>query len=147
MNFGEYVKEKRMEKGISLRQLASKIGISPSYMSDIEKGRRYAPDKEKLEQLQKLLFVNEDEIQKFYDLAGLSRNEVPQDLPDYIINNDKIKVLLRKTKDSKEYDLLDNINYLINNSKANEIVNALRNANYTENELKVILKLISSGGE
>ena len=147
MNFGEYVKEKRMEKGISLRQLASKIGISPSYMRDIEKGRRYAPDKEKLEQLQKLLFVNEDEIQKFYDLAGLSRNEVPQDLPDYIINNDKIKVLLRKTKDSKEDDLLDNINYLINNSKANEIVNALRNANYTENELKVILKLISSGGE
>lgn len=147
MNFGEYVKEKRMEKGISLRQLASKIGISPSYMSDIEKGRRYAPDKEKLEQLQKLLFVNEDEIQKFYDLAGLSRNEVPQDLPDYIINNDKIKVLLRKTKDSKEDDLLDNINYLINNSKANEIVNALRNANYTENELNVILKLISSGGE
>lgn len=147
MNFGEYIKKKRLEKGISLRQLAGKIGISPSYMSDIEKGRRYAPDKEKLEQLQKLLFSNEKEIQKFYDLAGLSRNEVPQDLPDYIINNDKIKLLLRKMKDSLEDDLLDNINYLINNSKANEIVKSLRKENYTENELKVILKLINSKEE
>lgn len=147
MNFGEYIKLKRMEKGISLRQLAGKIGISPSYMSDIEKGRRYAPDKEKLEQIQKVLFVRDEEIQKFYDLAGLSRNEVPQDLPEYIINNDKIKVLLRKTKESKGDDLLDNINYLMNNDKANEIVNALRNANYTENELKFLLKLINSKGE
>lgn len=147
MNFGEYIKLKRMEKGISLRQLASKIGISPSYMSDIEKGRRYAPDKEKLDQIQKVLFVNEDEIQKLYDLAGLSRNEVPQDLPDYIINNDEIKVLLRKTKESKGDDLLDNINYLINNKKANEIVKALRTVNYTESELKFLLKLINSKGE
>lgn len=147
MNFGEYIKLKRMEKGISLRQLASKIGISPSYMSDIEKGRRYAPDKEKLEQIQKVLFVTEEEIQKLYDLAGLSRNEVPQDLPEYIINNDEIKVLLRRTKESKVDDLLDNINYLMNNNKANEIVNALRKANYTENELKFLLKLINSKGE
>lgn len=147
MNFGEYIKLKRIEKGISLRQFASKIGISPSYMSDIEKGRRYAPDKEKLEQIQKVLFVRDEEIQKFYDLAGLSRNEVPQDLPEYIINNNEIKVLLRKTKEGKRDDLLDNINYLMNNDKANEIVNALRNANYTENELKFLLKLINSKGE
>ena len=37
LKFGEYIKSKRLEKGISLRELASKVGISPSYMSDIEK--------------------------------------------------------------------------------------------------------------
>lgn len=147
MNFGEYIKAKRMEKSISLRQLASKIGISPSYMSDIEKGRRYAPDKEKLAQLQKILFINEDEIQKFYDLAGLSRNEVPQDLPEYIINNEEIKVLLRRTKENADNYILDNINYLLNNENVNNIINALREANYTDNELKFLLKLIKSKGE
>ena len=35
LKFGEYIKSKRLEKGISLRELASKVGISPSYISDI----------------------------------------------------------------------------------------------------------------
>ena len=49
LKFGEYIKSKRLEKGISLRELASKVGITPTYMSDIEKGRRNAPNKEKVD--------------------------------------------------------------------------------------------------
>ena len=46
--FGEFVKAKRQEKEISLRKLAEELGIVPAYMSDIEKGRRYPPDKDKI---------------------------------------------------------------------------------------------------
>lgn len=38
MTIGEYLKNKRNEKGLSLRQLASAIDVSHTNISDIEKG-------------------------------------------------------------------------------------------------------------
>ena len=46
--FGQFVKNKREEKKINLRKLAEILDIAPAYMSDMEKARRYPPDKEKL---------------------------------------------------------------------------------------------------
>ena len=43
MTFGEFIKEKRLTKGINLRKLAELTGIAPSYLSDIEQGKRNAP--------------------------------------------------------------------------------------------------------
>ena len=44
--FGSYVREKRMARGLSLRALASKLEVSPVYMSNIENDRRPAPTRE-----------------------------------------------------------------------------------------------------
>ena len=46
--FGEFIAEKRKSRGLTLRGLAAELGIVPAYMSDIEKGNRYPPDKDKL---------------------------------------------------------------------------------------------------
>ena len=46
--FGQFVRNKREEKKINLRKLAEILDIAPAYMSDMEKARRYPPDKEKL---------------------------------------------------------------------------------------------------
>ena len=46
--FGQFVRNKREEKKINLRKLAEILDIAPAYMSDMEKARRYQPDKEKL---------------------------------------------------------------------------------------------------
>ena len=53
--FGEFVKAKRQEKELSLRKLAEELGIVPAYMSDIEKGRRYPPDKDKIYKIAAIL--------------------------------------------------------------------------------------------
>ena len=58
--FGEYVKTKRLEKKISLRKLAEYLDIVPAYMSDIEKGRRYPPDKEKIYKIAKILLLSKE---------------------------------------------------------------------------------------
>lgn len=44
--FGKFVRKKREEKKINLRKLAEILEIAPAYMSDMEKARRYPPDKE-----------------------------------------------------------------------------------------------------
>lgn len=38
--YGERIREKRAMEGVGTRELARLVGISPSYLCDIEKGRR-----------------------------------------------------------------------------------------------------------
>lgn len=42
---GERIRELREDKDISLRELASKVGVSAAFMSDVELGRRQPSDK------------------------------------------------------------------------------------------------------
>ena len=137
LKFGEYIKSKRLEKGISLRELASKVGISPSYMSDIEKGRRNAPNKEKVDKIAEALFYSEEEINELYDLAGESKNSIASDLSSYVMESNDVKYFLRTTKNKN-----DDNSYVLNNENIQNIVRAIRQGNYTEDELKFLLKLI-----
>ena len=40
LTFGEYLREKRVEAGLSLRDLAGELGISHVYLGEVERGRR-----------------------------------------------------------------------------------------------------------
>lgn len=98
--FGEFVKAKRQEKGISLRKLAEELGIVPAYMSDIEKGRRYPPVKEKIYKIAEVLGLNEDDTNTLFDYAALSRdNSVSPDLSDYVMGVGNLRTALRKARD------------------------------------------------
>jgi transcriptional regulator with XRE-family HTH domain len=44
MNFGEKLRELREAKGLSLRELAEKVGCSAAFLSDVELGRRHTSD-------------------------------------------------------------------------------------------------------
>ncbi len=98
--FGEYVKAKRLEKDVNLRKLAEILGIVPAYMSDIEKGRRYPPDREKIYKIAEALSLNDDETNEMFDLAALAKeNSISPDLPEYIMGTEKARVALRMARD------------------------------------------------
>ena len=46
--FGDYIKERRLEKDLGLRQAAKIMEISPSYLSRLESGDEVNPPSEKL---------------------------------------------------------------------------------------------------
>lgn len=97
--FGEYLKNLRLKKDISLREFAKKLGIQPSYLSDIEQGKRNAPSKEKQEQIIRELNLNEQETDKFYDLAKEGKEtEIAEDVKDIITSNESLTVLCRKIR-------------------------------------------------
>ena len=97
--FGEFVKAKRLGKEISLRKLAEELDIVPA-MSDIEKGRRYPPDKEKIYKIAEVLSLDKDEMDTLFDLAAYSRaNGVSPDLSDYVMGVDNLRTALRKARD------------------------------------------------
>lgn len=101
MDFGNFIKEKRLAQGITLRGLAAEIGIAPAYMSDIEKSHRYPPDKEKLYAISKALQLSDTDRDKMFDLAGSEKeNTVSPDLPEYIMEHEQVRTALRMARDS-----------------------------------------------
>ena len=51
MEFSNYLSQKRTEKHIPIRKFASMIGISPSFLCDLESGARAFPAKSKFPDL------------------------------------------------------------------------------------------------
>lgn len=98
-SFGEFIARKRAEKKITLREMARLLKITPPYLSDIEKSRRNPPERKRLDQIAAILLLSEDEYSYMYNLAGRQRNEVPIDLPDYIIDRDYVCAALRVARD------------------------------------------------
>lgn len=98
-NFGEFISDKRIEKKITLRMMAEKLGISAPFLTDVEKGRRNPFDFEKLTLLADILELSAEEKALMLDLAGKKRNTVAPDLPQYIIERDYVSAALRTAKD------------------------------------------------
>jgi transcriptional regulator with XRE-family HTH domain len=68
---GERVRELRVQKDLSLRELARKIKRSPAHLSDIELGRRY-PSPEVLAEIAQALATTSEELKKYDNRPPLS---------------------------------------------------------------------------
>lgn len=97
-SFGEYIKARREALGKSIRGLALELDMTPAYLSDIEKGNRYAPEKY-LVRMAELLNIVGDDVNCFYDLAGKSRHDNYPDLAEYIGKTEIARVALRRARD------------------------------------------------
>lgn len=99
MEFGEFIKTKRQELGITLRSFADELNIAPSYASDIEKGKRNAPTQDILENMCCILKLNDESRNQLFDLAANSKNEIAQDITNYVSKNQNVRVALRRAKE------------------------------------------------
>lgn len=75
--FGQRLREKRIEKGYSLRRFAELVGVSPTYLSQVEQGHCDPPTAERVRRMAEILGENADDLTA---LAG----RVPDDLPAII---------------------------------------------------------------
>lgn len=97
MKFGEYISEKRLENNISIRTFAKAIGISPSYLCEIEKGVRTAPRYEILLRIKDAFALDANEMEMLMDMAAESKNRqtVAEDIVSYICKNKIVYQVLR----------------------------------------------------
>ena len=103
-NFGNFINMKRLERKITLREMARRLDCSAAFLSDVEKDRRNPFDMKKLELLSSILVLSEKEKMEMFDLAGKKRNSVAPDLPEYIMEKDLVRVALRKARDTNASD-------------------------------------------
>lgn len=83
MTFGELVRKRRLEVGLSLREFCGQAETDPSNWSKIERGILPAPaNREFLESLARLLELKKGDKDwyTFFDLASLSQQKIPDDV-------------------------------------------------------------------
>lgn len=101
--FGIYFEQKRQEKKIPLRELASKTGVSHTYLYNIEKGLKAPPNDLILVKLADVLSLNCVERKLWFDIAAKEnqqRNDtnvhIPVDILIYLSNRKSAFEVIRK---------------------------------------------------
>jgi transcriptional regulator with XRE-family HTH domain len=96
--FGLFVRDRRQALGMGLRTLAHLMRVSPSYICDIEQGRRYPPNN-KLDELASVLGFQGAALSEYYDKAARSRGDiVPHDIGRFIMGKDWVRTALREAE-------------------------------------------------
>lgn len=60
--FGNFVRGERLKLNIGLREFATKLGLSPAFISKMEIGDFKPPKEENIKKMAKILKVDEDEL-------------------------------------------------------------------------------------
>ncbi len=87
-SFGQLLREKRIEKGFSLRKFAGLVGISPTYLSQVEQDNVDPPTADRVKRIAEILGEDIDEWTALAgrlteDLPGII-HEAPKDVPDLL---------------------------------------------------------------
>jgi len=96
VQFGEYIKQKRTEKGISVRDAGEKLGVSGNYISQLERGVKKTSD----EMVKKIADVYELDEDTLYRKLG----RIPISVLEEIKSNPSLQraMSLVKTKNIPE---------------------------------------------
>jgi transcriptional regulator with XRE-family HTH domain len=62
LEFGDFIRKTRRKLNIGLREFASKVGISATYISKMEVGEYAAPKEENIKKMADILRVNADKL-------------------------------------------------------------------------------------
>lgn len=136
--FGTWLRETRKEHGLSVRDLATSLNVSPAYISDIEKGNRHAPLNH-LGKIAELFNIPEQELLYLTDLAGCSHdNHI--DINKYLGANptarkamraaknadlsdeEFLKIFLQVLDDAQRKDFIDEMLYIIGDEEKEEFL-------------------------
>jgi len=90
-SFGEYLTQLIKDAGISQFDFYSEAGIAKPYFYDMMSGRTNPPPRETLERmvevLDKHLPLNDNRRTELFNIAAISRGEIPYDISDLIMNH------------------------------------------------------------
>lgn len=106
IRFGDFIKKKRQEHPDerTLKEVSKMLGISLSFLSDVENNRRKPFDKEKMELFSERFNLDDAEKALMYDLAARDRGEVPSDIEDIMMYGeigDMARLALRQSNAGK----------------------------------------------
>ena len=103
MRYGQFLRSKRIgdSRELTLKDVAEELGVSVSFVSDVEQGRRKPYDEAKTQKIIAFLKLSEEEVALMYDLAAKENSKIPRDLDDimmYTEAGEMARYALRMTK-------------------------------------------------
>jgi transcriptional regulator with XRE-family HTH domain len=97
--FGAFVRREREGKGIGLREMAKMIGVSPTYLSMIERDVFAPPAEDKVRAIAQVIGCDVDELLGRADRVASDLSEIIKGQPV------ELAALLRTTKGLKSEDI------------------------------------------
>lgn len=101
--FGAFLKEKRQQKNISLRELSYKANVAHTYIAKIENGSKAPPGDVILKKIANALHFDAQRAELFYDLAAMCKQNddgknryIPTDISEYIQKTESAKSAIRQ---------------------------------------------------
>ena len=104
-DFGKFIKNKRLEKRLTLIEAAKMLGISFSYLSDIENGKKLPPNslneehKELMKKIKDSFEMTDEEyeqLEKLADIELVDKGHLANEINQYMIENPMATIALRK---------------------------------------------------
>ena len=114
--FGEFVRDKRLAKGIGLRQMAKMVGVSATYMSKIERDEFPPPAEDKVRTIAAIIGCDADELLALSgrissDLAEIIRQH-PREISELLRTTLGLRIgvvteLTQRAKEAKETGVVE----------------------------------------
>lgn len=108
---GYYIKKKRLEKNIGLRELAEILKISPAYLSNLEAGKHSMTNPLLLKKISKVLNIDHLKLYKIIGYTDKDMKDLKKEVMNEIIEelcNPDIEIILKKlmTMESEKVELV-----------------------------------------
>ena len=88
MTFGDIIREARMQREITLRKFAEMVGVSPTYLSQIERGEYSPPSVARIEKIAQILKLDIDLIvalaKRTPPSLSAAMNKHPKQVADFL---------------------------------------------------------------
>ena len=112
-SFGALVRREREVKEIGLREMAKMVGVSPTYLSKVERGEFPPPAEDKVKKIAKILDRDPDELlavagRVASDVTDIIRQHAhPREMADFLraakgLTADELARLARQMQKAKE---------------------------------------------
>lgn len=102
--FGKFCRKLRIDNGELLKDMASKLGVTASYLSAVENGKRKIP-LNWLHLISKIYSLNEQQISELKKAIEESQTVIKFDLREF--TNEKKDILLAFAREHKNLDSAD----------------------------------------
>ena len=77
---GQALRALRMEKNVTLRDMARRLDVTPTYLSQVEQDKFSPPTEERIKQIGQILDLPQEQVDHLVALAG----RVPKDLHEVL---------------------------------------------------------------
>tara|TARA_R110002126_G_scaffold104995_1_gene238982 strand:+ start:3762 stop:4139 length:378 start_codon:yes stop_codon:yes gene_type:complete len=111
--FGQAIREMRDERGITQRQMANDLGVSPAYLSALEHGHRSKPSWPFVQKVIGYFNIIWDDAEHILELAGLSDPRITIDTSGLSAQATQTANLMAKSIQTLSDDDLSNICQII----------------------------------
>lgn len=103
VEFGKYIREKRLAMRLNLRAFCLTYEEDPSNWSKMERGLLQAPaDQQRLESIARKLNLSKSEAQEMMDLAAADKGRIPPDIMNDAQLVPHLPVVFRALRDGED---------------------------------------------